>query len=173
VAKEAGLTNLSFHQGTIQFLHDEPVYNLIISIDVFEHVLDDIGMLQKMARILQPGGKIAIHVPLRHQRQRRIFPVFRNHIIADHVRDEYLPAEITDKVLSAGLEVDEVNFGFGILGELAFELNNLFWDHKALRITTALFTFPISLLLGYLDANKNLAQGNSIVIIASRPSFSS
>jgi SAM-dependent methyltransferase len=171
-AKEAELNNLSFHQGTIQILQDAPVYDLIISIDVLEHVPDDIGMLQKMARILQPGGKIAIHVPLRHQIQRRIFPVFRHHTIEDHVRDEYLPAEIADKVVATGLEVEEINYGFGYMGELAFELNNLFWAQKPLRIITALMTFPISLILGYIDANKNLTQGNSIVIIAKRPSLS-
>jgi cyclopropane fatty-acyl-phospholipid synthase-like methyltransferase len=168
-AKKAGLFNLNFNQGTYQELPDQPIYNLIISIDVLEHVQDDDGMLQKIAKILKPGGTALIHVPLRHQLQRRIFPSFQSHVVDDHVRDEYLPSEITEKAVGAGLVVEKVNYGFGYLGELAFELNNLFWDHKPLRIITSLVTFPISMVLGYIDTKKNLSQGNSIVIVASRP----
>ncbi len=37
--------------------------DLVLAFDVIEHVDDDRGMLAEIARVLRPGGMVAIHVP--------------------------------------------------------------------------------------------------------------
>lgn len=167
--RATGVTNLHFRPGVYTDLPDEARYDLVIAIDVLEHLHEDEAMLAKIATVLKPGGTVVIHVPLRHQVQRRILPWFRAHTVHDHVRDEYLPHEIVDKITRAGLDVQRLAYGFGWWGELSFELNNLFWQSRALRTLTALLTLPVSLLAGYRDACSPLPFGNSMVLLASRP----
>jgi SAM-dependent methyltransferase len=172
-AKDLGLDNLTFTLGSFQMLSADPGYDLIISIDVLEHVQDDEGMLARMSAVLRPGGMVVIHVPLRHQDQKRIFKAFRQHTVSDHVRDEYLPEEIRQKVEQAGLTIEKLEFGFGFLGELSFELNNLFWEKRFIRNVLALLFLPISLVTGYIDTRRALKQGNSIVLVARKHSAQS
>ncbi|MEX1018675.1 MAG: class I SAM-dependent methyltransferase [Litorilinea sp.] len=164
-----GVENLHFRPGVYTDLPDDAAYDLVIAIDVLEHLHEDEAMLAKIATVLRPGGTVVIHVPLRHQVQRRILPAFRAHTVHDHVRDEYLPHEIVEKVTRAGLQVDRLAYGFGWWGELGFELNNLFWQSRLLRNLTALATLPIALWAGYRDACSRLPFGNSMVLLASRP----
>jgi 2-polyprenyl-3-methyl-5-hydroxy-6-metoxy-1,4-benzoquinol methylase len=166
IVRAAGLANLSFRVGPADDLTPDPGYDIIVSVDVLEHVPDDVGVLHRMAAGLRPGGRLVLHLPLRHQLQRRILPAFRDHLIADHVRDEYTAEEISAKLAEAGFVVLSLRYGFGLWGELSFELNNLYWRHRALRNLTALLTLPIALPLGYLDVRQTLARGNSIVLVA-------
>ncbi len=170
VVRKNGLKNLHFHTGSSADL-PEAAYDLAISIDVLEHVQDDLGMLKAFRRALKPGGFLFVHVPLRHQAQKRIFTQFRKHTVHDHVRDEYLPEEIQRVVSEAGFLTLRIGYGFGFWGELAFELNNLFWGNRILRNLSALALLPFCLLTGYFDSIAELKQGNSIVLVARKPLF--
>jgi 2-polyprenyl-3-methyl-5-hydroxy-6-metoxy-1,4-benzoquinol methylase len=164
-----GFSNLRFGQGTPYDLPAEATYDLLIAIDVLEHLPDDEAALAAFATALKPGGYLAIHVPLRHQVQQRVFGAFRSHTVSDHARDEYRPEEIVEKVGQAGLEIERFAYGFGYWGELSFELNNLFWHNRWLRNITALATLPLALALGYRDVCQHLVFGNSMVLLARRP----
>ncbi len=169
IAKKVGLNNLTFKRGSAGDIPENMKFDLFISIDVLEHVQDDLGMLKTCLLHLKPGGWAFIHVPLRHQEQKRIFSVFKSHSVEDHVRDEYLPEEICQLVQDAGLNLVRQGYGFGYWGELAFELNNLFWTTRALRNLTALLFLPISLIAGYIDIRQDLVSGNSIIVVAQKP----
>ncbi|MEB2284458.1 MAG: hypothetical protein B6D46_02940 [Polyangiaceae bacterium UTPRO1] len=52
VAAEA--TDLPFRDGA---------FDVVLAFDVLEHVADDAGFLRELARVLAPGGALAIHVP--------------------------------------------------------------------------------------------------------------
>lgn len=164
-----GFSHLRFQMGTPFDLPTTPTYDLLIAIDVLEHLPDDRAGLMAMAGALRPGGYLAVHVPLRHQRQERIIGAFRFHTVSDHARDEYLPEEIVERVEQAGLEIQRFTYGFGYWGELSFELNNLFWHNRWLRNVSALATLPLALALGYKDVCQHLVFGNSMVLLARRP----
>jgi len=38
-------------------------FDVVLAFDVLEHVADDAGFLRELARVLAPGGALAIHVP--------------------------------------------------------------------------------------------------------------
>jgi hypothetical protein len=87
------------------------------------------------------------------------------------VRDEYTAAEIHEKLDQAGFQVEYLRYGFSPWGELAFELNNLFWQHMALRLAIALIFHPLCVWLGYMDTRQEYDSGNSLLILA-RPAQS-
>jgi len=168
VARKMRLAHsLTFEQGDLSSTDTAAAtYDLILSVDVLEHIVNDVHVLRILRGSLKPNGILLLHLPLRHQEQRRILSAFKNHIVDDHVRDEYLPEEIQTKLEATGFEVQELRYGFGWQGELAFELNNLFWDITPLRILLALLTYPLAWYLAYRDINATVSQGNSLIILA-------
>ncbi|MGB9881082.1 MAG: class I SAM-dependent methyltransferase [Anaerolineae bacterium] len=169
IAHALGLGNLHFKVGDVAKMKSATPSDLIFSIDVLEHLEDDVEALSNWRQVISETGWLVLHLPLRHQLQKRIFPIFRQHIIADHVRNEYTAEEIEAKLAQAGFTVRSMAYGFGIWGELAFELNYLFWWRSWLRTSLALLTFPLVILLGYVDSYSSLDRGNSLIIQA-RPS---
>ncbi|MBS1250253.1 MAG: Trans-aconitate 2-methyltransferase [Chloroflexi bacterium] len=166
IAEDLHFRNLAFAGGEMSRFRATAPYNLIFSIDLLEHVPDDTGLLENFHRMLSPNGKLLLHLPRRHQEHRRIFPGFRRHTTPEHVRDEYTAPEISQKLRRSGFEVEYLRYGFSWRGELAFELNNLFWERPWLRVTLALLFHPLSIWLGYLDTRENYEDGNSLLILA-------
>jgi len=166
IAAKQALKNISFLHSSVTDLDAFAAYDLIFSIDVLEHVIDDIGTLQMFHRALQPEGCLLLHLPRRHQDQWRFFPAFKNHIIPDHVRDEYTADEIHAKLEQTDFKVLDLRYGFSRWGELAFELNNLFWGSNTLRTLTALIFHPASVWLAYMDTRRDYSYGNSLLVLA-------
>lgn len=170
IAEAEGLGNLSFVCASLVTHVETPnSYDLIVSGDVLEHIVEDEQALANMRHWLRPGGWLILHLPLRHQLQQRIFPHFHRHTIADHVRDEYTEDEIRDKLSRAGFHVKRLVYSYGILGELAIELNWFFWSNTPLRLLTALLTLPVTLPLAYLDFKLPKQRGNGLLIEAYKP----
>ncbi|MCJ7737096.1 MAG: class I SAM-dependent methyltransferase, partial [Anaerolineae bacterium] len=166
VTASLGIPHLRFTQGDAGDVGQPDHYDVIYSIDLLEHVDDDVAVLRSWRDALADDGLLVLHLPLRHQMQRRLIPRFRAHTISDHVRDEYTLDEIHEKLRLVGFRIDRTEQGFGLAGELAFELNNLFWEHPLLRTLAALVTLPLALALGYLDTIRPPQQGNSFLIVA-------
>jgi SAM-dependent methyltransferase len=141
-------------------------YDLIISIDVLEHIADDTRVLRMFRRALKPHGALILHLPLRHQEQRRIFSAFKRHLVSDHKREEYTPVEIQTKIEKAGFRLQSLRYGFGWQGELAFELNTLVWTVPPIRAALALLTYPLAWWLAYWDVCTVHSQGNSLIVVA-------
>lgn len=165
LAATLGLSHLKFTHGDAGAVSGE-TYDVIYSIDLLEHIDDDVAALETWYDALVGEGLLVLHLPLRHQLQRRVFPQFRDHTIPDHVRDEYTEDEIGEKLHYVGFQIDRIDYGFGVAGELAFELNYLFWDKVMLRNAAAVATMPLSLLLGYLDTRYPPERGNSFLVVA-------
>lgn len=170
IAAAEGLGNVSFKAASLVD-HEEPAagYDLILSGDVLEHIVEDEVVIANMVRWLKPGGWLILHLPKRHQDAQRWFPSFHQYTVHDHVRDEYTEAEIRHKLGRAGLRVVSITPTFGPPGELAFELNQLYWDRPALRLPIALATLPVTLPLAYLDHRLPQRDGNAFLVEAYKP----
>ncbi len=165
-ASAIGLRNVDFYLADVAAIDEGAAYDLVFSMDVLEHVADDIGTLRAFRRALRPTGTLILHLPRRHQEHRRILPGFREHTTPEHVRDEYTPAEVGERLTASGFEVAELRFGFGPWGELAFELNNLCWKWEPLRLLLAVLFYPACVLFAYLDTREDHVDGNSLLVIA-------
>lgn len=165
-ASAMGLDNLNVLQGDVSALDTVGAYDLVFSLDLLEHIEDDVGTLRAFRRALRPGGQLLLHLPRRHQDHWRLFSAFRDHTTPEHVRDEYTADEICQRLAMTGFEVEYLRYGFGKWGELAFELNNLFWRQLPLRLLTAFLLHPLCVWLGYMDTRQDYEDGNSLLVLA-------
>ena len=185
-AEKGGFRNLHIIEGSSEDLLEEQIYDLMISSDILEHLDDDIGYLQRHYQALKPGGYLLLHVPQRHQNLWRWIPAFRHHGVYDfvrdkdsikgiqqvhvhgHVRDEYTIDEIREVVNKVGFKVWDIRETVGKLGEISFELNQLFWSYPFIRYIFSILTYPLAVFIGYLDVLRNPSKGSGILITAIR-----
>jgi SAM-dependent methyltransferase len=178
--------NIKIVEGNVFDIDAAAAYDLLICIDILEHIPDDVGLLQIFWRALKPGGYLVLHVPRRHQEMWRWLPLFRRHgvaghvregqaggeqrrvVIEGHVREEYTADELRHVAAAAGFQVVDLRETIGHWGEISFELNNLFWPWPALRYIWALVTYPLAIPLGYLDVRHNPQEGNSLLLTGKR-----
>jgi SAM-dependent methyltransferase len=89
-------------------------FDRIIAAEILEHIPADIQAIHELARVLRPGGTLAVSVP-------RWFPEVVNWKLSDdyhnveggHIRI-YSDAELIDKVTKAGLEYEGRHYAHGL-----------------------------------------------------------
>lgn len=78
-------------------------YDLIVLLDVLEHIENDTAALSAAAARLAPGGHVLLTVPA--------FPrLWSAHDVAHHHQRRYTRASLRDAIASAGLEHDALGF---------------------------------------------------------------
>jgi SAM-dependent methyltransferase len=167
---QGGWTNMTVVEEDINNLDMPGQFDLIFTIDMMEHIEDDVGLLRQFRAALKPGGRMVIHVPRRRQEQWRLLPFFRAHTVDTHVRNEYSADELRSLMESAGFEVTHLRETIGPWGEVAFELNQLFWPWVPLRYLMATLTYLLAIPFGYVDIAQNPSRGNSLMIAGVKPS---
>ncbi|HEX8964800.1 MAG TPA: class I SAM-dependent methyltransferase [Patescibacteria group bacterium] len=138
-------------------------YNLIINVDVLEHIKPYKKALKNLSDALRKGGYLFIHTP--HNNQKRIFSFTKGWHHADHVREGFsLPILVKD-VEKSGLSVVHARRVFGPFGRFSWELNHFFLEKSFIL---AGITYPILYLIAQLDRHVSDSQGLGIVIVAKK-----
>jgi ubiquinone/menaquinone biosynthesis C-methylase UbiE len=90
------LSKLSLHVGSADNLpFDSQQFDLVIHCEVLEHIDDDKKVLSEIFRILQPGGKLVISVPVPPA------PFYDS----EHVREGYTLEQISQLLKDSGFEI--------------------------------------------------------------------
>jgi len=137
-------------------------YDLVYSIDVFEHIPDDRAALAAIAETLKPSGRLFLHTPLspqRHWLQR--FDLEHCHR-DDHVREGYTVADLAEKARTAGLEPVAAHYTHGRWGTLAWE----FWMLTKNRLWSRIVAWPAIRILVALELAGWPAWGNCVLFEA-------
>jgi SAM-dependent methyltransferase len=170
VGRTLGLGNVRFRVGDITRIGQSGCYDLVISVDVLEHVSDDAAAFRSIAEALRPGGLALLHVP--RANPRRFFSALGEYHQHDHVRDGYEPAALSDALRTAGFAEVTVRRTFGAAGELAWEVMQLVRSGSPSRPRELLgvLVSPFLALLCELDFwVGGGGQGNGLLVIARRP----
>ncbi|MGD8395785.1 MAG: class I SAM-dependent methyltransferase [Candidatus Eiseniibacteriota bacterium] len=168
-ARARGLSNVDFSTGDVTWLDRPGRYDLVISVDVLEHIENDAAALSSVCEALVPGGRLVLHVP--RAAPRRFLPCLENYQQDDHVRDGYTLEALCTRLTAAGLRVCSISGTFGAAGELAWELMQigLRWRERPgelLRIAC----WPMLRLLCAVDiAGHGRRNGNGLLVVAERP----
>lgn len=63
----------AYFQGSMEAFNTEKKFNLILMLNLVEHVADPLAILQKASTLLQPGGQIVIKTPNTRSLDARVF----------------------------------------------------------------------------------------------------
>ena len=160
---DARHSNCTIAQCDLAALDADGRYGIVYSVDVFEHLLDPLAVLKRIARALTPRGILVLHVPATPQQ--RWFRTFAHYDQHDHVREGFSVDTMTGLLGSAELTVVQTQHTFGPPGALAWEC-----FHLAQRVGKwmALLTYPIVRLLAMIDGWMKWKRGNGLLVIAQR-----
>ncbi len=151
-------------------------YQLILSVDVMEHILEDELVFKNYSESMQSGGLLLISTPsdqggsdTDHHEEEGVYG-----FIGEHVRDGYNKEEITAKLLRAGFSTVEVTYTYGSFGTVAWKLSmkypiQLLGFSRIFYLLLPfyyLLLFPFCAILNYLDVNTHNKSGTGLLVKA-------
>ena len=150
-------------------------YNLVLCVDVMEHIDDDITVLRNMQKALKSGGHFLMHSPSHLAEDDADGD---GSFVGEHARAGYSIDDITAKLKLAGLEPVEVRYTYGKSGHLAWEMLiklPMLLIAKIGFVAVLLlpfwyaFTLIPGLILMKIDLHQNNTQGTGIMAYARKP----
>jgi 2-polyprenyl-3-methyl-5-hydroxy-6-metoxy-1,4-benzoquinol methylase len=158
-------SNVSFRQGSVEDLPEEGLFDLILCVDLLEHIQGDMAALKGLFRSAAPGAVLVLHVPALYRR----YPVWKktlNFDVETHARTGYEPHEIRDKVLRSGFLIRKTGFTYGFWETLANNISYMItrakMENRKLYALAFPFLYSIS-LLGFRARPKKMGAGIFIV----------
>jgi len=168
IAKRAGLSNCSFQEGDVTKLDFEDAFDLVVSVDNFEHVEDDIAAMRTLLHALRPGGRLVAHVPGYERRwillRRRI-----NFDVPGHVRPGYQADQLVGKLRQAGFQVTAHQYTYGAIETLTNNISYLITGADQRRKLQYAAVFPLLLAVSYLGKFSRPRWGAGVLAVAQRP----
>ncbi|GEO05988.1 methyltransferase type 11 [Adhaeribacter aerolatus] len=148
-------------------------YDLALSVDVMEHILEDVEVFRNIQASLRPGGMLLISTPS-DQGGSDVHGDDESSFIEEHVRDGYNINEIQDKLRLAGFSKVQARYSYGKPGQISWRLSMkypilMLGKSKAFFLLLPfyyLITFPFCLVLNWLDANQTHPTGTGLIVKA-------
>ena len=147
-------------------------YHLAISVDVMEHIEDDVAVFRNIFASLKTGGILLITTPSDKVES----DAGNRHVsfIDEHVRDGYHADEIRSKLENAGFSEIDIHYMYGRPGHISWLLS-MKYPMLMLRVSKLffillplyyLFTFPFCMLLNWWDVNADHKSGTGLIVKA-------
>lgn len=148
-------------------------YDLAISVDVMEHILEDVEVFKNIHTSLKKGGMLLISTPS-DQGGSDVHDDSGTSFIEEHVRDGYNITEIQEKLRLAGFQKIEARYNYGTPGKISWRLS-MKYPILLLGITRLFFillpfyyliTYPIAYLLNWMDVSMHHPTGTGLIVKA-------
>jgi 2-polyprenyl-3-methyl-5-hydroxy-6-metoxy-1,4-benzoquinol methylase len=168
---------VTFQVDDLTDLMAEGPFDLILSVDVMEHIADDEAVFRHFKRVLRRGGHVIINTPS-DKGGSDVQEAGDESFIEEHVRDGYAPAELRTKLERAGLEVVDLRYTYGPYGATAWQWlirRPIQWVGRSWASVLLLplyyaVTLPVGLLLHFLDVRAENDTGTGLLAVARNPS---
>ena len=171
--QKVNLTNVKFQVGDLTQSIAENKYDLVVCVDVMEHILEDVTVFKNFHQAMKPGAMLLISTPS-DQGGSDVHEETGESFIGEHVRDGYNVAEMADKLKQAGFEKMEILYSYGAPGKIAWKLS---MKYPMLMLNTSklffvlipfyyLITYPFSFVLNYLDTYTKHTTGTGLIVKA-------
>jgi 2-polyprenyl-3-methyl-5-hydroxy-6-metoxy-1,4-benzoquinol methylase len=167
--------NVTFIAQDLTNLNDTDAYNLILSVDVMEHITEDEKVFLAFSRSLKNDGYLLISTPSDlggsdvHNEGDVSF-------IDEHVRNGYSKEEITGKLKSAGFRKTDVKYTYGIPGHISW-IFLMKYPVKMLNLSRLFFIvlpfyyliiFPFCIILNIIDLHFIHKKGTGLLVTAQK-----
>jgi SAM-dependent methyltransferase len=168
IARRAGLSNCRFEQGDVTKLDYENAFDLVLSVDNFEHVEDDVSAMRALLAALRPGGRLVAHVP-GYERRWLLFGKRVNFDVPGHVRPGYRAEELVGKLREAGFEVVGHQYTYGPLETLTNNVSYLISGADQRNKLLYAAVFPVLLAASWFGQFSKPRWGAGVLAAARRP----
>ncbi len=178
--KRSGFENAEFHRADLTKYYKDNAFDLILSVDVMEHIEDDTRVFINFHRSLKQGGMLLISTPSDqggsdvHHHDESHKDTNGDSFIDEHVRDGYNITEIQDKLKEAGFNKAKASYQYGCMGNISWYIS-MKYPLLMLNVSKLFFlilpiyyliTFPFCLLLNYIDVRKKNKTGTGLIVKA-------
>lgn len=163
IAKELNIKNVGFEYLNITQTSDKTIYDLVVCIDVLEHIHDYGLVLENFSKLLKSRGYLYVHTP--QPNQKRIFNSLREWHHEDHVHEGISKSELESKLKKLGFKIIVSKETFGFFGKLSWELNHLTLSKS---FVLAGIIFPFLYVLGTLDLLFKNKDGLGIAVLTQK-----
>ena len=172
--KRIGRTNVSFGIADLTAYSKPGAYNLILSVDVMEHILEDEKVFRNFFDSLATGGMLLISTPSDKGGSDVHDHGEEHSFIEEHVRDGYNIDEIQSKLKRAGFNRTEARYSYGKPGQAGWRLS-MKYPIQLLNLSKFFFillpfyylvTFPFTMLFNWLDISIKHSSGTGLIVKA-------
>jgi SAM-dependent methyltransferase len=165
--------NVSFRIEDLTRFADRNRFDLILTVDVMEHVLEDEKVFANFNTSLKPGGMLLISTPSdkggseAHSESDESF-------IGEHVRNGYNIDDIRVKLDKAGFKNIKAKYSYGTPGHISWLMSmklpmQMLGISKLFLIILPFYyiiTFPFCLILNYFDVILKHKSGTGLIVKA-------
>jgi 2-polyprenyl-3-methyl-5-hydroxy-6-metoxy-1,4-benzoquinol methylase len=171
-----GISNVNFVVEDLTSPLHADEFDLILSVDVMEHIKEDELAFRNFAKALKRGGLLLVNTPSSFGGSDAHGPDDPG-FIEEHARSGYEPEEIRRKLTGAGLSVEELLFTYGPWGTISWRLGikipmlllNLSKIFAVVLPFYYLLSVPFTLLFMYLDYRSDSKTGTGLLVTARKP----
>jgi 2-polyprenyl-3-methyl-5-hydroxy-6-metoxy-1,4-benzoquinol methylase len=165
---------VQFKVADLTLINDKALYDLILCVDVMEHIENDRQVFSNFVNALKPGGMVLISTPS-DQGGSDVHDDTHESFIEEHVRNGYNIREIEEKLKSAGFTSVISKYSYGKPGKISWKLSmkypiimlNLSKLFYLILPFYFILIFPFALLLNVLDVNMTHTSGTGLIVKAS------
>ena len=171
--KSIGRPDVTFHIDDLTKYYKENYYDLVLSVDVMEHISEDVDVFKNFYRSMKPGGMILISTPS-DQGGSDVHEHDDESFIEEHVRDGYNIDEIQQKLKTAGFQETKARYSYGKPGQISWRLS-MKYPIQLLNISKIFFilipfyylvTFPVACCLNSRDIRREHPSGTGLIVKA-------
>jgi len=170
---------VKFEVADLTKFSDPDKYDIILSVDVMEHILEDEQVFANFYQSMKTGGTLLISTPSdqggsdtdHHHEGDEV-----HGFIDEHVRDGYNADDIRKKLTKAGFTKVKTAYTYGKAGNISWRLS-MKYPIKLLNISKLFFiilpayyllTYPIAYLLNWFDITGNHQKGTGLMVVANK-----
>jgi SAM-dependent methyltransferase len=148
-------------------------YDLVLSVDVMEHILEDEQVFRNLCQSLHKGGVLLISTPS-DQGGSDVHDEDEHSFIDEHVRDGYNIDDIERKLRAAGFSAVEAKYSYGTPGSIAWTLS-MKWPIIMVNVSKILLlllipyyiiVYPLAFILNWIDTITTHKTGTGLIVKA-------
>lgn len=168
-----GRPQVKFEVGDVTKVTKPDSFELVVCVDVMEHILEDEAALRCYSTSLKPGGMLIISTPS-DQGGSDVHEEGEGSFIEEHVRDGYNIDDIRAKCLRNGFSKVVARYSYGAPGKISWKLS-MKWPLLMLGVSKAFFIFlpfyyllayPVAFVLNMFDVRMTHKTGTGLIVKA-------
>lgn len=171
--RSIGRPNVGFAVGDVTKYTEPNAFDLVVCVDVMEHILEDEAALCCYSTSLKPGGMLIISTPS-DQGGSDVHDEGEGSFIEEHVRDGYNIEDLKAKCLRNGFSRVEARYSYGTPGKISWRLS-MKWPLLMLNASKLFFVlipfyyliaYPIAYVLNWFDVGMEHRTGTGLIVKA-------